>query len=702
MPVDFTKINTQSIHDNFDFITKKYAETYTKITELKKSPELINFKNTIQPLINLSIDIDDAITICTFPRHVHTDKEVRDTSVEASAKIEKLNIDYNQEKSVFNILKTYEQTNYQTEKAHLSAEENCYFQNLMLSYKRNGMYLRDEKTREQIANIKKEIAELATIFEQNLAEDKTQFIMSEAELSGLPKSWFNKEREASPGHYTVTLSYPDVFPILDFAENRETRKKIHIAFESRCESKNTPILKKILILRQQAAKLLGYSTHADYVTEIRMAKDAKSVDAFLTDMNKRFDPLVDKNIAALTDFARKLEGDSDFQLQQYDRRYYARLREESLCRINMEEIREYFPMNSVVSGTLKIYEHLFGLKFKQVTTDNLWHPDCMLFDVYNQNDEEKEKSQNKIGSFYLDLHPRDGKYGHACAINLSHGCRLPESGLKKPTIATMLCNFPKNENIPFDDVVTFFHEFGHVIHFICSNAALPALHSEQIELDFIEAPSQMLENWCFAPEALKILSSHYQTKEPLPKEIAEKLKLKDQLHAGLINKRQLLFGHFDYLVHTMSADELEKLNIKQFFNDLQKEIMKLPLITETCFPASFAHLVGGYDAGYYGYLMSETYATDMFATVFKKDPLSSTGGMKYRKQILEPGATQDAMVLLKNFLGREPTLDAFLEKSGLENPSKKITSTGVSLFIHKNSDKKEDPSETKPRPELSF
>lgn len=692
--LDFSAISVESINKTLEYIKNQYTLTYKKIAELKNSPDKITFEQVIQPLLDLDLTVNEAMTMCTFPRLVHSDKNVREVSVEATKQIENIKIDCHQNEDAFNVLRLYEENNYKNEQSRLSHEQNRYVKNLMLNYKRNGMYITEKEKREQIAQLQKSIADLSLQFEQNVAEDKTEFVMDAKLLSGLPESWFNADRikDVPPGMVKVTLKYPDVFPILDFASNRETRQKIYLAFQSRCEKENIPLLKKIVILRQQLAHILGYSSHADYVMETRMAKTTKTVDSFLKDMNDRFDPLLDKNLNALTLFARELESNPDLILQHYDVRYYMRLREEKLCKIDMEEIRNYFPMEKMVSGTLKIYEDLLGLKFMKRENDRTWHSDCQLFDVYNY-DSTTKTIKDTMGSFILDLHPREGKYTHACALPLWYGSR--QSGEKQPTIAAMLCNFPKNDNIPFNDVVTFFHEFGHVMHFICSDAQLINFHADKTELDFVEAPSQMLENWCFVADALKLLSSHSQTHEPLPKTIADQLLLKDQLHAGYINKRQLVMGHFDFLLHFMSEEELNKCDLNQFYHEIQRKIIKLPTVSD-CFPASFAHIVGGYDAGYYGYLMSETYSADMFATIFKQDPLSQKNGMKYRQEILAPGAKYDAIDLLINFLGRAPKLDAFLEKSGLETkpqPTKMVAMVNT-LFSNGNSNK--DNLEVKP------
>ncbi len=670
MNLDLSSVTVETIQTMLSQIKTLYRATYNNVAALRMLPEKMTFSTIVQPLIDLDIIANKAISICTFPKHIHIDKIVRDASSDAAIEIENLNIECHQRSDVFKVIQKYEAEIYPKEIAHLHPEEMRFFTNMTRDYKRNGLFIKDEKVQERVTQIKKEIAELSIKFEKNVAEDNTSFIMTKEELAGLPSSWFTKERQIAENQYNVTLQYPDVFPIMDYAVNRKTRETIYTAFESRCEKENIPILKKILQLRQEAAHLLGYKCHADYVAETRLVKNAKKVKDFLEEMNERFNPLLIKNLQDITDFAKKFESNSSFELQYYDMRYYLRLREEALFNINMEKVREYFPLNTVIQGTLKIYEDIFEFKFVQDKSQKTWHEDVSFFKVYNFNSSTKTMSEKPVGGFYLDLHPRAGKYSHAAAFTLINSCdtsHLSRSQEREPNIAAMLCNFPKNENVPFDDVVTFFHEFGHIMHFMCSSTKLPQFHSDKTETDFVEAPSQTLEKFPCEPSVLKILSCHSETHEPLPEEVALKMKEKDKLHAGYLKKRQLVFSTFDFYIHNLSMQQLENLDLKSCFLQIQHDILKLPSVIKDSFPASFTHLVGGYEAGYYSYMLSDTYAADMFETIFSRDPLSAERGMHYRKTLLSPGASKDGAQLVRDCLDREPKLDAFLKKCGLES-----------------------------------
>lgn len=698
-PLDFSHLTGADINKLAINIKELYIETYDQVAALIQTPEQINFANAVQPFINLKISLQGIKSICTFTKSIHTNKEVRQASTDAATLIDEIIIESEQREDVYKVLRHYEMNFYLQEQNTLHPEENSYFEDMMLEYRRNGMQFDDIEKKNKIKELKQKISQLCIDYCHNLDEVNISFTFTIKELEGLPADWFNEEKKVSDDIYKVTLKYDDLFAIMDYAKNRELRKKMQIAFESRCADTNTSILKEIIQLRSELAQILGYATHADYVAEMRMVRSASAVHEFLQDMNSKFTPLLNKNLLELTQFAREYENDPEFILNIYDMRYYMRLHEEKICNINMEEIKKYFPQSKVINGTFAIYENLLGLKFIEMSNDYKWHPDIKYYDVYDVS-----ANNEKLGGFYLDLHPREGKYAHAAAFSLQDGCDIEhitgKGSSRQTIIAAMVCNFPRNENLPFDDVVTFFHEFGHVMHFICCKTKLLDHASGYTEIDFLEAPSQMLENWCYEPAALKLLSAHVDTQEPLPEHIALQLKEKEKIHAGYLYKRQLNFGFFDFYSYRLSRDELLNTDLNLQANNLRSEILQLPNI-DTCYPASFEHMVDGYDAGYYGYLYSLCMANDMYETIFKKDPLSSENGMRYRKCILEPGASKDGMEMIENFLGRKPTIDAFLRSVGLSeksNPKKR----NFGLFNVDSSVKEEDAKRVKEADEEEF
>jgi len=670
MELDFSKVTAEVINQYVDKIKQLYKETYDGIAALASNPKYINFNTVMQPLIDLEVFADKAYNFCTFPMQMHTDPDVREASQKADDALKEMNIECEQREDTFAVIQNYHSgLKFLIDKSDLHQEKNRFIEKLMLQYKRNGLYIADPQKKLEITKIKKEIELLANQFGTNLREEKTTLEFSKEQLNGLPEKWL-QEKNPKNNKYIVTLKNPDYNPVMEFCTDRNTRKEMYAAYQTRCEKENLPILKQVIGLRQQLAQLLGYKTHADYIAETRLIKTAKTGQEFIDGMNERFTPLLEQNLNALTEFARSKEKDSNFILKQWDMPYYLRLREEAVCNIDMLKIKEYFPLEKVISGTFDIYKDLFGLEFVKKANGDTWHKECLKYEVYDK------ASKAIMGTFVIDLHPRQGKYAHAAVFSLCKGSDVSHlTGIpvdRRTAVVGMLCNFDKS-TLKFDEVKTFFHEFGHIMHFICSKTKLAQMNSadeNHLERDFVEAPSQMLENWVYEPAALAKLSAHVETGEPLPSEIAANIRDKRKLHIGYEQKRQLMFGNFDYMIHSMSADEIAKLDIKKFWQEHQSWIMKLPFDSTGCFAAAFGHLMHGYDAAYYGYMYSATWAAHMFKERFAQNPMSCDTGMDYRKTILKPGGSRDAIDYVTEFSGKEPNLDAFLEQCGFENSPK--------------------------------
>jgi len=480
------------------------------------------------------------------------------------------------------------------------------------------------------------------------------------------------------------------------------------------------LFREAIILRDEAARLLGYPNHAAFRIEDKMAKTPKTVDDFLGDLRQR---LSQGGLDEIATLKKMKQADLESRGEKFDGRYflwdhrfYDRMMEEKDYQLDQQLISEYFPLQTTIRGMLEIFEQLFGLAFVEVVgkdrdsispsgkgEDIVWHDEVQVFSVW---DDEGEGG-GFVGYLYLDLFPRTGKYGHAANFNLQPGF-IQENGTRRYPATALVCNFSKPTAkkpslLKHDEVTTLFHELGHGIHDLVSRTTYSRFHGTNTVRDFVEAPSQMLENWCWTPSQLKALSRHYSTlsseyynswkeaaglnaekaEERIPDDLIEKLIKTKNLNGALFNLRQLHFGIFDMTIHEPKDHaSLEAMDISETYNALRKDISKIegPEVLGEGNKwgngqATFGHLMGGYDAGYYGYLSSQVYSTDMFYSVFKKDPMDPKEGRRYRHTVLEKGGSQDEMTTLIDFLGREPTTDAFYEELGLTKGTQSGAST---------------------------
>ena len=625
------------------------------------SNEDATYSNVVKVLANSQSEYDTKRNVLDFPQHVSPDKEIRAASTEADKKLSAFEVEMSMRKDVFdNLVACMEKGE------DMSAEGKRFLERLIKYGKRNGLHLSSE-IQDEIKKIKKRMSDLSIDFNKNINEENTILEFSPKELAGLPQDFISSLDKGEGDKLKVSLKYPHYFPIMKKASNAETRKAMEAAFSSRCMEENTPILEELVELRAKMASLLGYPTHAAYVTEMRMAKTGENVANFLADLAKKLTPLGEKEIEELLALKKaeceENKWDFDGKINMWDLKYYMRIVEETRYSVDHNKLKEYFPLTIVTKGLLDMYQELLCLQFSEISQPNVWHEDVTMFSVTDRETKEL------LGYFYLDLFPREGKFSHAACFGIQPGCLKPE-GTRQLSVAAMVANFPKpSEDRPslltHDEVETFFHEFGHVMHQLCARADFALFSGTHVERDFVEAPSQMLENWCWEKEPLLRMSKHFKDESAIPDEILEKLINSRLANAGLFNLRQITLGSFDQAIHTRG-----KADIKKIFAETAERIMKVSPSPGTCMAASFGHLAGGYDAQYYGYLWSEVYSMDMFHARFKKEGImNSKVGKDYRDKILRPGGTFDAIDMVKNFLGREPNQDAFLISKGL-SPNK--------------------------------
>ncbi|KAI0927259.1 hypothetical protein AcV5_010517 [Taiwanofungus camphoratus] len=618
-------------------------ELLNKVASL--APADCNFASVFLALAEGEAQFDSVVEPLSFYQNVSPSKELRDASNEAEILVRDYGVEASMRLDVF--------------KAKLAAEENIKTSD----GKRAGLAL-PEKEREELTMRKKELSQACLEFSKNFNEENAVISFTLEDLRGVPSdviSGYTKRSKGDKELYDITMKTPDIFPIFKFAENPETRRLAYDAYEARLEI-NVPVFDRMLGLRRKIAPLLGYPTWADYITDIKMVKNAHGVTDFLEDLETRLVPLGEKEREVLLDLKKEehsLKGlPFDGELYMWDYRYYHRRLIERTLQLDDQKVKEHFPVTTVVPAILDIYQNLLGVKFVEIQGET-WHPDVQQFAVW-ENDAKDES--DFVGYCYLDLFPRESKYSHAAVWSLLPGYTRSD-GTRSAPLAAMVANLAKPTPaapalMRHEDVVTFFHEMGHVFHGLLSKTRFARFHGTAVARDFVEAPSQMLENWCFEPQVLERMSSHYETKKPLSSEIIDKIIKSRYVNVGLYYLRQVFFAKFDILVHT----DQDRTDYTALWHGLLESTMKLKAGQPRAGQGSFNHLAGGYDAGYYGYTYSLVFAADMYATIFKQGPLDPARGARYREAILRPGGSREETESLKDFLGRPPNSEAFIRE----------------------------------------
>ncbi|KAI0789664.1 metallopeptidase MepB [Abortiporus biennis] len=646
-------------------LTKDQIEKHKAVEDkiAKLSPSECSFKSVFLALAEAETQFELIKEHLSFYQNVSPSQEIRDASNESEVLFSDYAVESSMRLDVFKAKQAAEQ-NIKYSGIKLNPEEQRLVEKMILDGKRAGLSL-EEKDREELTKLQKELSQQCLEFNKNFNEEKGVVTFTLEELKGVPEdviSGYTKRTDDSGKEvYDVPHKTTDIFPLFKFAEIPKTRQLATESYEDRL-SINVPILEKVLDLRRKITVLLGYDTWADYITEVKMVKTANGVVSFLSDLEQRLRPIGLKNREILLAMKKQehdklgLPFDGEFYLWDY--RYYDRKYIEEKLDLDDSLVKEYFPVSFVVPAILEIYQHLLGVKFIEAKGET-WHPDVQQFEVW-QND--AKDSSDFIGYCYLDLFPRESKYSHAAVWDPIASFEKPD-GTRHYPVTAMVANLAKPTPskpalMRHDDVVTFFHEMGHVFHGLLSQTQFARFRAFRVAGDFVEGPSQMLENWCWEPKVLEKMSNHYETGKPLSPELIEKIVKSRYVNVGLFYLRQLFFAKFDIKVHT----DKEPADYTALWNELRETISLVKGGKLTAGQASFGHITGGYDAGYYGYTYSLVFAADMYETVFKPDPLDPKRGQKYREKILAPGASQDDIVSLKNFLGREPNSEAFIHE----------------------------------------
>ncbi len=617
------------------------------------------FANTVGALDDMMVRLDGASNMPAFMAYVHTDADIREAAQGAAQMWSDWSIDFSTNEDLYNAIKTYADT-----KPELSGEQARMLEHTMRDYRRSGMSLSKED-REKLKTIQKELGTLTIEFDTNIREDKTVIPIPIGGLEGVPQDVVDRLKVVG-GNYQVTLDYPTFGPILDYCSVPQTRKEVRFAYSKRAGQENVDLLERIIKLRDEASDLLGYATPADFETEIKMSKNASAVAEFYKKLRPVVRKKAEKDWAELVEAKRADIGDPSVEFYPYDFSYYYEKIKNDKYAVDSQKVQEYLPLQNVMDGLFEITQLLYGIEYREVTEvaeqrgTPLWHEDVRLFEVWDT------KSGEQLGEFYIDLHPRDDKYSHAAQWGLVQH-KVWEDGTVQLPVAALVCNFTKPTAdkpslMTHDEAETFFHEFGHCLHTILSEAEIAGFAGTSVERDFVEAPSQMFEEWVWTPETLKLFARHYETNEPMPNELIEGMIAAKNLQSGIKTEGQIFLGMVDQAYHTDTDGEVDTTQVAY---DIHDEVRMYPHTPGSHFQGSFGHLTG-YQAGYYGYLWSLVYAQDMFQRFQELGMLNPEAGAYYREKILSKGGTEDSLDLVREYLGREPSMNAFLLSLGLD------------------------------------
>lgn len=645
-----------------DQIIESEKHLYDTLVQVE-NPTIENFLNPYIELFQHNHFLENQIT---FYLRVSPDKLVRDASNEAEKKLDKHAIDL---KVRVDMYEKFCQLVENVKGLDLHPETSRYLDRVMLDYKRRGLLLPDEQ-RQLFKTYSIELSELSVEFDLTLRELTEYLLFSEQELDGVPQDVIDQFEVTDSGDFKMTYKYPDLFPVLKYAKNQDTRRKAFLGNQSKSKS-NGDVLLKMIRVRYKMAKLLGFNNFSDYKLEDRLAQNLSNVMQFLNDLRSKLGPLGKEELKYLKAFKNKdlqlrgLEPQDEFY--QWDMAFYNNLLLEKEYQVDHQKVQEYFPLDSTIEKMFSFYEKIFDIKFYKVPTlpEDVWHEDVKRFAVFQDIRLGKPQFQ---GFLYLDLHPRQGKYGHAANFGLGPGFERPD-GTRQFALAALVCNFTKPLKdkpslLKHNEVTTFFHELGHGVHSLLARTKYAKFHGTRVPKDFVEAPSQMLEFWTWSANELKTLSSHYKTGEPIDDDLIKQLVNSKNVNNGLQNLRQLHFGFFDMKCHTIDNEaDLESLNLLESWNAMRSELTLMSTDgIKTPGYASFGHIAHGYESGYYGYLYSKVFAVDIYYTLFKHDPMNVENGLKYRDIILARGNSRDMMDNLQELLGRQPNSEAFLQE----------------------------------------
>lgn len=652
--IPFADLTAEHIKEATDVSIKEARESLAKLYTIPK--EKRTFDNTMLELDNIYNKAGNVYGCIYLMNSTHPDDAVRNMAEECNAEFAKFFNEISLDENLYRAVKDYSET---VEAKSLTGYKARFTQKTVEDFERNGFALPKEK-RDELKAINDKLADLSILFQKNIAEVSDYLIVDESEIEGLQEDYKNARRQED-GKYKIDLTYPSYIPFMKFSNSESARKKLYTLYNNRAATKNPEVLIKVLMLRQQMAELLGYKTYAEYRTGDRMAKTPQTVWDFENNLVDKLKEKAQIDYDELLTVKRaKLGTDTINVIQPWESGYYNNILLKEKYDLDQNLVKEYFETNNVIDGLFQITQNLFGVEYEEIKDPSVWHKDVRLFNV--------KQDGKVVARFYIDLYPRPNKYSHAACFPMI-GSKETENGPQLPT-ATLVCNFPAptedmSSLLPHGDVETFFHEFGHVLHSVLTKTKLSSHSGTSVSRDFVEAPSQIFENWTWNYESLKLFAKHYKTGEVLPKELFDKMLAAKNVGSGLAFTQQVYYGILDFTLHD-KYDPTSSKPVVEILKELQNEITLYPYLEGTQMFAAFGHLMG-YAAGYYSYLWALVYADDMFSVFDKNGLMDVNTGKRYRDIILANGSSHDELEMVVEFLGRQPNQDAFFKAIGLSH-----------------------------------
>jgi thimet oligopeptidase len=620
-------------------------------------PAKVTFRNSVGALDDLGFQLALVANRLSVIQETSTSSDMRDAATDAIKELEAWMVGLDYREDVYKVVKAYADT-----KPALQGEDAKLLDETMRDYRRAGLEL-SKADRDEVERLRKELTGLATDFENNVTKAEKTVVFTQAELDGVPDDFLQQIKTNDEYHVQANITW-HYLTVMENAKSEDTRKRLLIAHDNLAREQNIPLLEKILVLRDDIAHKLGYASWADFETEVKMVKNATTATEFLEKLKTGLQPKFDGELAEYAKLKAAETGDPNAKITIWDWRYYSNQLKKQRYNVDAEQLRVFFPYQHVLEGMFAIYQRIFDLKFDRVDAPYKWIGDLQLYAVSDA------KTGEPLGLFYLDMFPREGKYNHFAQFGIIDGKLLPDGRYQRPVVA-LICNFPaptkdRPSLMSHSDVETLFHEFGHAMHSILTRAKYSRFSGTSVPRDFVEAPSQMLENWVWDKRVLDSFAADYRDpSKKIPADILAKLKEAKLATEGTRYRRQLSFGLMDLALHTQihSTNASETLPLS---NQVLSDVF-LPMVPDTAFVAYFGHIIG-YGAGYYGYAWADAISADM-ATVFEHSPdgfFDKQAGLRLRHEIYEPGDSRDVNISIEKFLGRPRSIDPFLKQIGIE------------------------------------